>query len=75
MESIPYTCSLADKVCTLSYYVLMKSWILKPEKNIKLKEMGRLSFEDLQDALEKGGFRYVLRSSNYARSKDLNCND
>jgi hypothetical protein len=49
----------------------MKSWVWKPEKNKKLKEMGRPSFEDVLDALEKGGFRDVLSSSNYPDQKIL----
>jgi len=49
----------------------MKSWVWKPEKNKKLKEMGRPSFEDVLDALENGGFRDVLSSSNYPNQKIL----
>jgi hypothetical protein len=49
----------------------MKSWVWKPEKNERLKEMGRPSFEDVLEALENGGFRDVLMSSNYPDQKIL----
>ena len=49
----------------------MKSWAWKPEKNELLKEMGRPSFEDVLEALEKGGFRDVLRNPNYPDQKLL----
>lgn len=49
----------------------MKSWAWKPEKNELLKEMGRPSFEDVLEALEKGGFRDVLSNPNYPDQKIL----
>lgn len=49
----------------MSYNFVMKSWGWKPEKNEKLKKMGRPSFEDILAALGKGGFRDVLNNHNY----------
>ena len=49
----------------------MKSWGWKPEKNEKLKEMGRPCFEDVLEALESGGFRDVLTNPNYPDQKIL----
>lgn len=49
----------------------MRSWAWKPEKNSKLKEMGRPCFEDVLVALENGGFRDVLSNSGYSNQKLL----
>lgn len=49
----------------------MKSWAWKPEKNEKLKEMGRPCFEDVLEALENGGFRDILSNPNYPDQKIL----
>lgn len=47
----------------------MKSLTWKPEKNDKLREMGRPSFEEVIEALEKGGFRDILVNPNYPDQK------
>jgi hypothetical protein len=49
----------------------MKSWGWKPEKNEKLREMGRPCFEDVLTALEEGGFRDVLSNPKYPDQKIL----
>ncbi|MBI5139415.1 toxin [Candidatus Nomurabacteria bacterium] len=43
----------------------MKSWSWKPEKNKKLLKMGRPCFEDVLQAIDKGGFRDVLSNPHY----------
>ena len=49
----------------------MKSWGWKPEKNAKLRELGRPCFEDVLDALENGGYRDVLQNPSYPDQKIL----
>jgi hypothetical protein len=49
----------------------MKTWSWKPEKNQKLKEMGRPGFEAVLLALEQGGFRDVLSNLGYPNQKLL----
>ena len=55
---------MIDNVHLLSYSVSV-SWNWKPEKNDRLKELKRPCFEDVLQALEKGGFRDILANSNY----------